>query len=352
MYQENMKRKEVRPEFHCRRPSEDANLAPPLSTSCSPVTISILERSENFGQILANVSGEHKAKGGMPWISSSKAVRRRCAATSNSSPPWILSLRRRYIVPPLSISCSPVTISILERSENFGQILANVSQENMKRKEVSPEFHRQRPFENAAPLRFSPIVIDFSVTRYSRVFFIPYENTRDVKPRPNSTMNVPVDCRFPRSLPISLTPCIVGYFSPLRKVFWTWNRIQWVQWMYPLIADFPRSLPIFQSPGIVGYFSSLMKILGTWNRVQIVQWTYPLIADFPRSMPISLTPCIVGYFSPLRKVFWTWNRIQWVQWMYHLIADFPRSLPIFQSPGIVGYFYPLWKYSGRETASK
>ena len=248
MYQENMKRKEVRPEFHCRRPSEDANLAPPLSTSCSPVTISILERSENFGQILANVSGEHKAKGGMPWISSSKAVRRRCAATSNSSPPWILSLRRRYLVPPLSISCSPVTISILERSENFGQILANVSQENMKRKEVSPEFHRQRPFENAAPLRFSPIVIDFSVTR------------------------------------------------------------------------------------IVGYFSSLMKILGTWNRVQIVQWTYPLIADFPRSLPISLTPCIVGYFSPLRKVFWTWNRIQWVQWMYPLIADFPRSLPIFQSP--------------------
>ena len=78
-----MKRKEVRPEFHRRSLSktlhlyveqfsaldslsEGANLAPPLSTSCSPVTISILERSENFGQILANVSGEHEAKGGTP----------------------------------------------------------------------------------------------------------------------------------------------------------------------------------------------------------------------------------------------------------------------------------------------
>ena len=97
-------RKEVCPEFHRRRPFEDAvplrrivlrlrfspetlTLCQPLSTSCSPVTISILERSENFGQILANVSGEHDAKGGMPRISSSKAFRRRCASTSNSSPP-------------------------------------------------------------------------------------------------------------------------------------------------------------------------------------------------------------------------------------------------------------------------
>ena len=105
MYQENMKRREVSPEFGRRRPfedpvplrrivlrlrfslSEDANLVPPLSTSCSPVTISIMERSENFGQISANVSGEHEAKGGIPWISSSKAYRRPCASTSNSSPP-------------------------------------------------------------------------------------------------------------------------------------------------------------------------------------------------------------------------------------------------------------------------
>ena len=58
-------RKEVCPEFHRRRPFEDAvplrrivlrlrfspgdaNFVPPLSTSCSPVTSSILERSENF----------------------------------------------------------------------------------------------------------------------------------------------------------------------------------------------------------------------------------------------------------------------------------------------------------------
>ena len=63
-------RKEVSPEFHRRRPfedaaplrrivfrlldslSEDANLVPRLSTSCSPVTKLNLERSENFGQIL------------------------------------------------------------------------------------------------------------------------------------------------------------------------------------------------------------------------------------------------------------------------------------------------------------
>ena len=78
-----MKRKEVRPEFHRRSLSktlrlcveqfsaldslsEDANLAPPLSTSCAPVTKLNLERSENFGQILADVSGEHEAKGGTP----------------------------------------------------------------------------------------------------------------------------------------------------------------------------------------------------------------------------------------------------------------------------------------------
>ena len=159
--------------------------------------------------------------------------------------------------------------------------------------------------------RFSSIVADFSVTRYSRVFFIPYENTRDVKPRPNSTMNVPVDCDFPRSMPISLTPCIVGYFSPLRKVFWTWNRIQWVQWMYHLIADFPRSLPIFQSPGIVGYFYPLWKYSDVKPRPNSTM-NVPVDCRFPRSLPISLTPCIAGYFSPLRKVFWTWNRIQWV----------------------------------------
>ena len=73
MYQENMKRREVSPEFHRRRPfedpvplrrivlrlrfslSEDANLVPPLSTSCSPVTKLNLERSENFGQIWSDV---------------------------------------------------------------------------------------------------------------------------------------------------------------------------------------------------------------------------------------------------------------------------------------------------------
>ena len=154
----------------------------------------------NFSPDYSKCTQENvKAKGGMPWISSSKAVRRRCAATSNSSPPWILSLRRRYIVPPLSISCSPVTISILERSENFGQILANVFQENLKRKySVSPEFPRPKsqskvPFASADFPRF---VADFSVTLYSRVFFTPYESTRDVKPRPKSTMKVPFDCRF------------------------------------------------------------------------------------------------------------------------------------------------------------
>ena len=168
------------------------------------------------------------------------------------------------------------------------------------------------------------------------------------------------------------------------KVLGTWNRVQWVQWKYPLIADFPRSLPISQSPGIVGYFSPLMKVLGTWNRVQRVQWTYPLIADFPRSLPISrytlysrvfFTPyestrdvkphpmstmnvpfdcrfsSIVADFSvtlysrvffyPLWKVLGTWNRVHRVQWKYPLIADFPRSLPISQTPCMVGYFSPL-----------
>ena len=104
-------------------------------------------------------------------------------------------------------------------------------------------------------------------------------------------------------------------------------------------ADFPRSLPISQSPCIVGYFSPLMKVLGTWNRVRRVQWMYPLVADFPRSLPISQSPCIVGYFSPLMKVLGTWNRVQWVQWMYPLVADFPRSLPISQSPWYSRVFF-------------
>ena len=38
---------------------------PPLSTSCSPVTKLNLERSENFGRFWSNVSGKHKAKGGI-----------------------------------------------------------------------------------------------------------------------------------------------------------------------------------------------------------------------------------------------------------------------------------------------
>ena len=133
-----MKRKEVRPEFHRRSLSktlrlcveqfsaldslsEDANLAPPLSTSCSPVTISILERSENCGQILANVSGEHEAKGGTPEFhrrSLSKTLRL-CVEQFSA----LDSLSEdANLAPPLSTSCSPVTISILERSENFGQI--------------------------------------------------------------------------------------------------------------------------------------------------------------------------------------------------------------------------------------
>ena len=102
--------------------------------------------------------------------------------------------------------------------------------------------------------RFSSIVADFSVTRYSRVFFILMKILGTWNRVQIVQWTYPLIADFPRSMPISLTPCIVGYFSPLRKVFWTWNRIQWVQWMYHLIADFPRSLPIFQSPGIVGIF--------------------------------------------------------------------------------------------------
>ena len=56
-----------------------------------------------------------------------------------------------------------------------------------------------------------------------------------------STLWLPI---FLDSLPISRCPCTVGYFSPLMKVLGTWNRVQRVQWKYPLIADFPRSLPI------------------------------------------------------------------------------------------------------------
>ena len=110
--------------------------------------------------------------------------------------------------------------------------------------------------------RFSSIVADFSVSLYSRVFFTPYESTRDVKPRPMSTMKVPFVADFPRSLPISQSPCIVGNFSPLMKVLGTWNRVQWVQWKYPLIADFPRSWPISQSPCMVGNFYPLWKYSG------------------------------------------------------------------------------------------
>ena len=99
-----MKRKEVCPEFHRRRPFEDAaplrrivlrlRFPPETITMCRLfrnhillLEMAILERSENLGQILTNVLGEHEAKGGMPRISSSKAFRRRCASTSNSSPP-------------------------------------------------------------------------------------------------------------------------------------------------------------------------------------------------------------------------------------------------------------------------
>ena len=130
------------------------------------------------------------------------------------------------------------------------------------------------------------------------------------------------------------------------------NRVQRVQSKYPLITDFPRSLPISLLPWIVGYFSPLRKVLGTRNRVQRVQWKYTLITDFPLPIPISQSPFIVGNFSPLRKVLGTRNRVQRVQWKYTLITDFPRSLPIYQSPCIVGNFSPLGKYSECETASK
>ena len=134
------------------------------------------------------------------------------------------------------------------------------------------EFHRQTLSKTLRLSDFPRFVADFSVTLYSRVFFTPYESTRDVKPRPKSAMKVPVwlpiflvRCRFLR------TPCTVGNVSPLMKVLGTWNRVQRVQWKYPLIADFPRSLPISRCPCTVGYFSPLMKVLGTWNRVQRVQ---------------------------------------------------------------------------------
>ena len=95
------------------------------------------------------------------------------------------------------------------------------------------------------------IVADFSVSLYQvGKFFTPYESTRDVKPRTKE-----------------------------------------YQWMYPLVADFPRSLPISQSPCIVGYFSSLMKVLGTWNRVQMSTMKVPfgcrfssIVADFSVSL--------------------------------------------------------------------
>ena len=204
-------------------------------------------------------------------------------------------------------------------------------------------------------------------------------------------MKVPFDRRFSTIVAISQSPCIVGHFSPLMKVLGTWNRVHRVQWMYPLVADFPRSLPISQSPCysrefftpyestrdvkprtteynentlmvadfprslpisqspcIVGNFSPLMKVLGTWNRARWVQWKYPLVADFPRSWPISQSPFMVGNFSPLMKVLGTWNRVStWVQWRVPLGCRFYlRSTPISQSPCIVWYFSPLMKVLG------
>ena len=155
-------------------------LVPPLSTSCSPVTISILERSENFGQILANVSGEHpKRNKGMPWISSSKAdFRRPCASTSNSSPPYD--------------SPSPKTWNRVQSQFWSQKILANESTLSKGGCRFSSKAFRKRCaspiFPDSLPISQSPW--------YSRVFFTPYESTRDVKPRPKSTMKVPFDCRF------------------------------------------------------------------------------------------------------------------------------------------------------------
>ena len=159
-------------------------------------------------------------------------------------------------------------------------------------------------FPRSLPISQSPC--------YSREFFTPYESTRDVKSRPTeyneSTLWLPIfhdRCRF-----LSL-PVIVGNFSPLMKVLGTWNRVQWVQWKYPFVADFPRSLPISQSPCYSREFftpyESTRDVKSRTNEYNENTLSLPIFHDRCRFLSL---PVIVGHFSPLMKVLGTWNRVR------------------------------------------
>ena len=120
----------------------------------------------------------------------------------------------------------------------------------MKRKEVCPEFHRRRPFEDAAPLRrivlrlrFSPetltlcrlfrhhvLLLEISILERSENLGQILANVSgEHEAKGGIAQNFIVEglsktlrlSDFPRSLPISQSPCTVGYFSPLRKVLGT-----------------------------------------------------------------------------------------------------------------------------------
>ena len=173
--------------------------------------------------------------------------------------------------------------------------------------------------------RFSSIVTDFSVTLYSRVFFTPYESTRNVKPRPAEYQwKYPFIADFPKtlSLPIShvspVTSRVQKFFTPYESTQGTWNRVHFrVQWRctlwLPIFLDRCRFLmsPCISSRVFFTPYESTRDVKRTaYQWVQSKSTLWKRFSDFPRLLPISQSPRIVGYFSSLMKVLGTWNRVQ------------------------------------------
>ena len=114
MYQENMKRKEVSSEFHHRRPFEKSA---PLRWIVLRLGFSLRRRYlvPPLSKSCSPVTKLSFRAFREFWSDSSKCIRRTWSErryplnfTVDTSPPWILSKDANF-VPPLSTSCSPVT---------------------------------------------------------------------------------------------------------------------------------------------------------------------------------------------------------------------------------------------------